>query len=305
MSEIGSALPYISALRITKRPTRSWQPSGYQNQQGQDLYKQVNELPGIEVEITTYMGEIKGPAMQFKFPSKKFFEDALAELQALPVKGQAEQDAIANIQATLARADVVWCETILLAGELPTLDALWEDAYSDALNEFEKWSDDNRGDGGIPLHLKEMQWNIRVPFESSKTVELAVGLFLNSTDKETDSIHRLLFEDSASSQQRTSYNNQVQQRVNEVSGQIATLPVGPSAERTQLEQQKAAYESELAQRVAVDVATIGALLENVSVQTSLPALILSIIGTLKSIHWPNLDMDLVQQRMLTSIAAIN
>ncbi len=82
-------------------------PTGYKDQQGQDLYQQVTDLPGIEVEITPYMGEIKCPGQPFRFPLRKFFEDAKAELEAKTNKTEQETAAIDQLQATINRTDVI------------------------------------------------------------------------------------------------------------------------------------------------------------------------------------------------------
>jgi hypothetical protein len=61
---------------------------------------------------------------------------------------------------------------------------------------------------------------------------------------------------------------------------------------------------EKSQRDAIENGLMTDLLANVSVQQSLPALLLSIIGTLKAQHWPDLDMKVVQERLLLSLADI-
>lgn len=165
MSEVRSTLPYISHLRVTKRPTQKWEPTGYQNQNGEDLYRQGVDLPGIECEVVRYMGTVKGPATQYRFPLKAFFEEALEQLQAVPVKNEQTTKAIENLQQTIANPNTIWAETVLLAGNLPELRDLWKNVYSDALDEFDKWREPQGQIGGIPVYVKEMQWDARIPFE--------------------------------------------------------------------------------------------------------------------------------------------
>jgi len=304
MPELRSALPYISHLRVTKRPTRDWAPSGYQNREGQDLYQQVTDLPGIECEITPYMGSVKGPASQFKFPSKAFFEKALDDLDAKPTKTEQDTAAITNIEATIARTDIVWAETILLAGSLPTLDSLWESVFSDALDEFPTWKEPETAVGGIPLFVKEMQWDARMPFESSKSILLKVGLYDNDQELGNPQLYTLNFEDSTTKSQRQSYSAQLERRIDQLSDEIEAIKEEQSAARIQKVQELARFQSEKSQRDAIENGLMTDLLANVSVQQSLPALLLSIIGTLKAQHWPDLDMKVVQERLLLSLADI-
>ena len=304
MTEVRSALPYISHLRVTKRPTIKWEPTGYQTQNGEDLYRQGVDLPGIECEVTPYMGTVKGPAATYRFPLKAFFETALAKLQALPTKTEQDNAAIANLQATIANPETIWAESILLAGGLPTLTALWQDVFSDALDEFTEWSEPETSVGGIPLYVREMQWDARIPYESAKSITLKVGLFGDEQEEGAPALYTLSFEDAATRSQREAYNAQLVQRIAQLTAAIATLPEGPSPERTQKEQELAGYQSEKAQRDAVENGLMRDLLSNASVQQSLPTLLLAILGSLKAVYWPDLDMAMVQERLAETLGEL-
>lgn len=305
MPELRSALPYVSHLRVTKRPTQNWAPLGYQNREGQDLYQQVLDLPGIECEITPYMGYVKGPATQFKFPSKAFFEAELAKLQAKPTKTEQDNAAIANVQATIARKDVTWVETVLLAGRLPTLEALWSDVYSDALDEFPQWKEPEVVVAGIPLAIREMQWDAKIPFESEKSIELKIGVYRMKkvADKwvvdetSTPLLHTLNFEDERTKAQRLGYDKQIEDRIAQIQQQLESL-VGP--QKAQAEAEIERFTKELAQRKAVTQGTLLGLVANPSVQQSLPALLMSLIST----AYPEVDMAVVQSKLAENLAAI-
>lgn len=297
MAETRTALPYVSHLKVTKRPTQNWKPNGYQNREGQDLYQQVTDLPGIECEITPYMGSVKGPASQFRFPSKAFFETALAELNALPVKTEQDTAAIANLEATIARTDVVWVETVLMTGGLPTLDALWDTVYSDALDEFPTWKESDSPVNGIPLFIKEMQWDARIPFESAKSIQLKIGVFNNDQGFGVPMLHTLNFEDEQTKKQRLAYNKQIEDRIAALTVQLETL-VGP--QKAQAEAEIERFTKELAQRVAVENGVLLELVSNPSVQASLPALLLALIGT----AYPGIDMALVQSKLAENLSVI-
>lgn len=302
--EVRSALPYVSHLRVTKRPTRKWEPTGYQNQNGEDLYRQGVDLPGIECEVTPYMGSVKGPASTYRFPLKAFFETALAELQSLPQKNDQVNAAIANLQATIANTDTIWAESILLAGGLPTLSALWQDVFSDALDEFTEWSEPETASGGIPLYVREMQWEARIPYESAKSITLKVGLFNNDQDSGDPALYTLSFEDASTRAQREKYSTQLQQRIDQLTAEIAALPAGPSESRTQKEQELSRYQSEKAQRDAVENGLMSDLLANASVQQSLPTLLLAILGSLRAVYWPDLDMATVQAKLAETLGEL-
>mgnify|MGYP000311272987 CR=1 FL=1 len=229
MAETRYALPYISHLRVTKRPTRNWVPAGYQNKEGQDLYKQVTDLPGIECEITPYMGTVKGPATQYRFPSKAFFEAALAEVVAGPQNEQTKE-VQANLEATIARKDIVWAEEVLMAGGLPVLDDLWATVFSDALDEFPSWNEKSNGDKGIPLEVKEMQWDARIPADGPKSITLKIGLF--SPTSPEPALSTLQYEDAETTKQRTAMNSQMVNRIAQIEANVASLPEGPSDKRT-------------------------------------------------------------------------
>lgn len=302
------ALPYISHLRVTKRPTQNWVAAGYQNKEGQDLYKQVTDLPGIEAEITPYMGTVKGPATQFRFPSKAFFETALAEVSAQPVAEQT-LSAKTNIEATLARTDLVWCESILLAGGLPILEDLWADVFSDALDEFEVWKEPDGG-SGIPLEVKEMQWDARIPADGPKQVTLKTGLYITRVvDGKTvtdysipPTITTLQYEDRATRKQRLEMMGQINDRITQLVTELAGLPDGPKKKQVQADLDR--MRADKAQRIANEIGSFPDLLKNPSVQKSLPALIMAINEVVKEQNWPTLDMAVVHQKVIANLTAM-
>lgn len=297
MPETRSALPYVSHLRVTKRPTQEWRPNGYQNRERQDLYQQVTDLPGIECEITPYMGSVKGPAKQFRFPSKMFFETALAELQALPVKTEQENAAITNLEATIARTDVIWVESVLMAAGLPTLEGLWADVYSDALDEFQTWKEPESSINGIPLFIKEMQWDAMIPYESAKSIRLKIGVFNNDEGLGVPMLHTLNFEDEQTKKQRLAYNKQIEDRIAQLTTQLESLT---GTQKTQAEAEIERFTKELEQRKAVEQGVLLDLVSNPSVQASLPALLLALIGA----AYPGIDMAEVQSQLASNLAGV-
>ena len=305
--EIRQTLPYISRLNVTKRPTQKWVPSGYTNQEGQELSRQITELPGIECEITAYMGTVKGPAKPFRFPSKAFLELAVAEHQALP-SSEETQRTIAELQSTLARTDITWAETVLASKGLPALEVLWENVFSDALDEFPAFAQPAQSINGVPVALKEMQWMADIPADGPKSIQLRTGIYLTKlvdgvrvVDYSVlPSVSTLLFEDSATRTQRLAYTSQIQDRITQLTTQLAGLPEGPSSMKTQIQAQLPQLIAEKAQRDAVTVGSLTELVANQSVQASLPLLLLAIIET----ACPGIDMAPIQTRMAANLAAL-
>jgi len=243
------------------------------------------------------MGSVKGPATQFRFPSKMFFETALAELQALPVKTEQESSAITNLEATIARTDVIWVESVLMAAGLPTLDSLWKDVYSDALDEFPTWKEPEKPVNGIPLFIKEMQWDARIPYESAKSIQLKIGVFNNDEGLGVPMLHTLNFEDEQTKKQRLAVNKQIEDRIAQLTAQLESLT---GTQKTQAEAEIERFTKELEQRQAVEQGVLLDLVSNPSVQSSMPALLLALIGA----AYPGIDMAEVQSRLAANLAAI-
>ena len=301
MPELRYALPYISHLRVTKRPTQNFVPAGYQNKDGQDLYKQVTDLPGIECEITPYMGTVKGPATQYRFPSKTFFEEALASVIASPVTEQTLSSK-SNIEATLARTDIIWAENVLMAGQLPVLKDLWATVFSDALDAFTTWREPTET-VGIPLEVKEMQWDAIIPYEGTKSITLKIGLYSSQTQNPV--LTMLQFEDSVARTQRLAASAQFNTRITQLTSEIAALPSGPSSTRTQKEVELERATTEKTTRDAIEIGILSELVSNPSVMVSLPNLLMAIIGTVKQLNgWDSLDMNVVQERLVINLTNI-
>lgn len=325
MPELRSALPYVSHLKVTKRPTNKWVPTGRRSAEG-DEYVQDRDLPGIECEITPYVisvvgteenpreVSVKGPATQFRFPSKAFLEAGLASLEALPVKTEQDTQAIAALTATIARTNVIWVEDVLAAVGLPGLDDLWATVYSDALDEFPTWRESENPVQGIPLVIKEMQWDARIPSESAKSIQLKIGVYpgkrvvvdgvetVVADESRTPELYTLNFEDAQTKQQRLNRDTQIQQRITALTAQIPTLEAGPEKAQAQAELDR--FTQEQAQRATIEQGELLSLVSNPSVASSLPALIMGIVGALRSTHWPDLDMQAVQTRLADNLSAI-
>ena len=288
-----------------KRPTNVWKPEGY-NQQGQEVGRVNTELPGIEVEVTPYItgSDVKGPASQHRFPGKKFLQDGLAELKAIENPNAQVTQAISNLETTLSEPGVIWAEDVLSAAQLGSLENLWDDIFSDALDQFPTWKEPEALTPGSKLALKQMQWDARLPYESAKLLQLRVGMYRTKkvdgvlVEVGEPTVKGLDFEDAATKAQRIGYNNQIQSRIDSLTAEIAALPDGTT--KTQKQAEKERFENELLQREAVEIGELGKLLVLPAVSNSLPKLLLAIIAAVD----PDVDMATVQQRLGMALSTI-
>lgn len=293
--ELRSAIPYFSHLKMTVIPTQKWVPTGLQNEQGQDLYKQGADLPGIEIEITPYMGEVKSKPVQFRFPSKVFLQNELVALQADP-----NQSANATaLAAILASPDVMWIEDVLSAGGLPGLDTLWTDIFSDVLDMFGSFNESQNSGGGIPVALKIMQWDARFPAEGSKALTLKVGAFTQGVN--IPEVYTLQFEDSETKAARLARNTQLATAITNLTTQLATAS---DEQKAQIQAQIDQYNREIAAQAAIERGLLTDVLTKPSVQSSLPTLLIAILAKLKANVWPDLDMPMVTAKLIDRLTAL-
>lgn len=296
MSEVIQAFPYVKHLRLTKRAMRYQVPTDYVNKvTGEPVLENVQDLPGIMVSIVLYTNTgIEGPEVPYSFPSKSFLQ---SQLDIVKAKEPSNTQLISHLESILADATIIWTETILQAGGLGELNELFTDIFNDGLNEFTKWKDSNRGTGGVPVILKELQWDIRTPWLSSHVIDLNFGSFLTEDQILSSKIHSVTFIDDATN---TSRNSTIQDLIADtarIQGLIDALPPGESTQRTQYESELANKQRDLDRLQSTEVGLISTLMSKPSVQASYGALVYSIIAVLKQVHWPTLDMNVVQEKM--------
>ena len=232
MAETRFAVPYVSHLVITQRPLQTLKPSGLYNEQGQELARNAVDLPGITMELTTYIvtenTSKKGPAQVFEFRYKKFWTDAKAELEAIENRNQNEQAQLNNINALLANQNVLWVEDALQLANASEFMQLWYDVFSDALDEFPSMNEEKNLNTGIPVKIEPMQWDIRVPYESNKVVTLKTGAFLGNAGPE---VIDLQFEDETSRQNRVNNLANFDSVIARLTTELAALESGTDAHR--------------------------------------------------------------------------
>lgn len=323
--EVRPSLPYVSHLKIVKYPSLSWESAG-KNEQGQDLARQVANQPSIQVEITNYIGNEKAFATPFTFYSRDFLQTKIDEFKAIEKPPQQVTAAIAMIEKRLVD-EKLWLEDVLESAGIPELEGLWSDAFSSSLDTFPAWAESTTPIGGIPVYMRQLEWDARLDLESNKAVTVTMGLYPTAAcDSEMPVRKYLQFEDGVTRRQRESTISQLETLIADRTAALVmidqikvalALPLGATrtatlagfnqdivnkpdlnAYRAQVEQEKAGYSQQLASLQAVTYGTILSLLSTPSVAGSIKNLIIAIIATLKAnvAEWANLDMAIVEQR---------
>lgn len=319
------SLPYVSHIKIVKYPSLSWVGAG-KNEQGQDMMRRQGNQPSIQVEITNYIGNEKAFATPYTFASKAFLQSNLAQLVSIEKPSVEIAGYISAIQSRLA-TEKLWLEDVLLAAGIPELEGLWSDAFSNALDTFPQWSESQTPIRGIPVYMRQLEWDARLPLDSNKAVTVTMGLYPTAACDSQEPVRKTLqFEDGATTRARQSQIAQLESLIADrtlaisIIDAIAVLKASPlSAERTarlasysqsiveqadlaayktQVQQELAGYTQQLAEMRSVTYGTILSLLSSPSVATSIHSLIIAVIGTLKTnvAEWSALDMDLVAAR---------
>lgn len=319
------SLPYVSRLKIVKYPSLSWVRAG-QDQQGRDLMRQQGNQPSLQVEITTYIGDERAFVSEYVFASKAFLQSVLAELKAVEKPSTEIESTILAVTARLAD-EKLWLEDVLAAAEIPDLEGLWSDAFSESLDQFPKWAESTQPIGGIPVYVRQLEWDARLPIEASKDITVTMGLYPTAACDSQEPVRKTLrFEDGLQLRNRAAQVAHLRDLIADreiviktideiVQWKAAPLSTERSAklatynqsivEQADLASYKLNRQNELtgyAEQIArledVDYGTISSLLASPSVGTSVKSLIVAIIGTLKKQipEWSELDMDLVAQR---------
>jgi len=294
--ELRSGIPYFSHLKMTVIPTESRTRTNYVTQEGQPIDQIGTDLPGIEVEITPYVGDVvKSKPVPFRFPSKAFLQNELTGLQADP-----QQSANATaLAAILANTDISWIEDLLTAAGLPGLNVLWTDIFSDVLDMFSNFNEEQNSGGGIPVAFKIMQWDARFPFEGSKSLTLKVGAFTQGIP--TPEVYTLNFEDQATRDARLAREQQMATAVETLTTRLATAP---DNEKPQIQMQIDQLNREIAMNSAVERGLLTDVLNKPSVKSSLPTLLIAILADRKAKMWPDLDMPMVTAKLIDRLTAL-
>ena len=222
----------------------------------------------------------------------------------------------------------LWLEDVLLAAGTPSLEGLWSDAFSDSLDTFPQWVESQNPIGGIPVYMRQLEWDARLDLDGNKSVTVTMGLYPTAAcDSEMPVRKELKFEDGVTRRAREAQIAQLETVIADRQVGLTTidaikvakaLPPGATrtaqlaafsqqivnqpdldAYRAQVAQELAGYQSQLASLRAVTYGTIASLMASPSVAGSIKSLIVDgIIATLQSIipEWSGLDMQLVSDR---------
>lgn len=327
MSEVRNTLPYISHLKVTERTTLTIVPSQVADQNGDPQYKFIEDYPGIQAEITTYMGNVKGPGVPIQFLYKAFYQEALDNLnkplnelnalkaieeptvqqtkriQQLEIETSVPEYVLSrsNLITMLNNSEVAWVEDLLTIAGIPSFIGMWQAAFSDAMDELSVWKEPETPVGGIPIYIAPMQWNARIPYESNKSVNLTIGMFLREDYSDIPIQHQINFEDNVTRANREREIAQYEDLVSNIDARLLELDANQDQLKTQLEQEKKRYQDNVDRLRAIEPGLIKNLIQNASIQESLPKIIMAIFAYLQMKTWPNLDLELVQSKLTQNL----
>jgi hypothetical protein len=328
--EIRQALPYVSQLKIVKRA--SLQVVNVKDQQGNDAQALMQNQPSIQVEITLYIVGANGSTEKafrtpYTFYSRDFLQDILTKLNSIE---NPPAQVVSNKKTIQDRLDTetLWLEDVLAKANIPTLEGLWSDAFSESLDQFPMWEEPETVIPGIKVYSRQLEWDARLSYEDAKSVTVTMGIYSTAACTEMQPERKTLtFEDGASKRTREAtiaqYNRNIQDRTSVISVVDAlklarAMPNGPEkttalaqfseqllnqpdldAFRAQLVQEKDGYTSNRDAMLAVTYGSIANLVSLPSIAGSIKSLVVDgIIATLKSNipEWSELNMDLVASR---------
>lgn len=327
-TETRPALPYVSHLKIVKYP--NLQVVYGKDQQGRDAQGLMSNQPSIQVEITLYLVGSDGTTEKaftkpYTFYSKDFVNTILSDIAKIV---NPDQNVLATKQVFEDRLanEKLWVEDVLEAAGIPTLEGLWEDAFSDSLDMFPAWV--AAPIGGVNTFIRQLEWDARLSYESNKTITVTMGVY--STDKFDEpqpERKSLTFEDGATKRQREAQLAQLNTAITIRTEAIAAidaikvakeLPAGQERTNTlaqynqqlvnhadldglraQTVQELEGYRAQKAQVSSVTYGSIAELVAVPSIAGSMKPLVVDgIIATLKGVlpEWKDLDMDVVASR---------
>ncbi len=176
---------------------------------------------------------------------------------------------------------------------------MWSEVFSDLLDGFTSWNESANAVGGIPVEIKEMQWDARVPVDDAKSINLRVGVFCG--DKQPE-IYTLTFEDAASREQRLAYDDQLQAIIDRLTTEIEAA----TGQAKIAKQQELSFrQAEKDRRAKTEVGLISDVVSKPSVQTALPQILVSTIAVLKQTVWPTVDLQTLTQRLGAALSRIS
>lgn len=304
----------------------SYVPAG-QDQQGRDMLQRIESMPSINVEITNYIGNERAFSTPYTFYSRDFLQENLDVLTAIE---KPSPDVTAGIEMITKRMaeEKLWLEDVLEAAGIPALEGLWSDAFSASLDTFPQWVESQSPIGGIPVYMRQLEWDAKLDLDGDKSVTVTMGLYPTAACESEMPVRKTLqFESGVAKRAREATIAQLETLIADRKVGLTTidaikvakaLPPGATrtaqlaafnqqivnqldldAYRVTVANELAGYQTQLANLQAVTYGTITSLLGTPSVGGSIKGLIVDgILATLQKIipEWSGLDMQLVSDR---------
>lgn len=201
MSEVRDGMPYVSRLKYTIRNT-SKLDFVRELEDGRSVYQRGVDLPGLLITVTPYLASgLQAADSSYEFKSKAFWEAQLAGLQAIEAPTTQDTRAIQLVENLLA-TNKLWLEDVLMAAGIADLESAWGQAFSDSLDGFPQWAEPAQRLGGLPIRISQLQWDVKIPWEGLRQVEVKMGIFRKADFSDEPKQTSLVFEDGESKRAR-------------------------------------------------------------------------------------------------------
>lgn len=268
--EIRYSTPYISGLSwVLNDPIK--ENVQKQNDSGQPVTEVITTDPGLTVEITPYLGKIKGKKKVYEFKSG-------AETASM-------EDLLALTGVDVAKK--------------------WADALDGMANIFPILKDPSEGDEkyGPPFYIRLDAWRANLDWEARKVIVATLGIYDDSEYSSVQAYQQLVFADGQALKQRDVNKKQIEDMIARYQSIVAEEPTYegwdalPEEEKTRLtneaSQNLPSLENNLLQINSQLVAPLADLFAIEDVQISIGALAAGTFGILKQTDslWADIDVN--------------
>jgi len=274
--EIRYATPYVSGLRWRLHEIAEGTP--VQDQSGNQAIRVDQKQPGLTIEITPYLGTVKGKTKPYEFGDGT---------NGLP--------SMASVLKAAGDVATVWAGAL---NQMADLFPLLKEPAAGAKKH------------GPPLYLRLDSWQANLQWEGAKAVTAILGLYSDPQFKSVDAYVSLVFADGTTLRQRERQREEFRSQIAQADSILAEPPSYANWDNLTAEQQqqlvkqaplaKRSAEENLARMDTQLVAPLAQLLSLAEVQQSIGALIATCFSGLVASEpsWKDVDVATVMSKFV-------